>query len=240
MVISASNLSKTVAVGESSEKLTILHDISLTASAGEFLSIVGPSGSGKSTLLHCLSGLLRPTTGNVQILDVDPYHLSSSKAAAFRRNHIGFIFQSYNLIPALPAYENIVLPLRLSRTPIDRHQIEQLLKKLNFNANPNNQVTDLSGGEQQKVAIARVLVAKSQIIFADEPTGALDSVSRQIIFNLLRELTNNGVCVIMVTHDIEMAAKTDKSLTLRDGHLEKILDHPNAETIFAALNTEKS
>ncbi|MBU9788155.1 ABC transporter ATP-binding protein [Lentilactobacillus sp. IMAU92037] len=238
-VISIQNITKTVTTGGKEKNLEILHGVSLTANQGEFLSIVGPSGSGKSTLLHCMSGLSKPTSGSVTILGVDPYKLRPAKSAIFRRTQVGFIFQSYNLIPALPAFDNIVLPLRLSRKKVDKQKIDQLLKDINFNADPANFVTALSGGERQKVAIARVLVSNCRVIFADEPTGALDSVSGKIIFGLLRDLTKQGVCVVMVTHDIEMAAHTDRAITLRDGQLRQILDKPNAQELFEALNAEK-
>lgn len=238
-VINIQNITKKVATGGKEKNLEILHGVSLTANQGEFLSIVGPSGSGKSTLLHCMSGLSKPTSGSVNILGVDPYKLRPSKSAIFRRTQVGFIFQSYNLIPALPAFDNIVLPLRLSRKKVDKQKIDQLLKDINFNADPANFVTALSGGERQKVAIARVLVSNCRVIFADEPTGALDSVSGKIIFGLLRDLTKQGVCVVMVTHDIEMAAHTDRAITLRDGQLRQILDKPNAQDLFEALNDEK-
>ncbi|KRL22045.1 lipoprotein releasing system, ATP-binding protein [Lentilactobacillus kisonensis DSM 19906 = JCM 15041] len=238
-VIDIQNITKKVATGGRQTNLEILHGVSLTANEGEFLSIVGPSGSGKSTLLHCMSGLSKPTSGLVEVLGVDPYKLRPSKAATFRRTQVGFIFQSYNLVPALTAFDNIVLPLRLAHKKFDRDQIDQLLKKINFNTNPNNFIANLSGGEQQKVAIARVLVSNCRVIFADEPTGALDSVSGKIIFGLLRDLTKQGVCVVMVTHDIEMAARTDRAITLRDGQLRKILTKPNAQELFDALNDEK-
>ncbi len=226
-------------MGSHNQRLSILHNISLTANSGEFLSIIGPSGAGKSTLLNVMSGLSQPTSGQVTLLGVNPYKLRAGKAAEFRREQIGFIFQNYNLIPALPAFDNIVLPLRLARKKINKQEIYALLKQINFEANPNNFVSSLSGGEQQKVAIARVLVANSHIIFADEPTGALDTVSRKIIFSLLRTLTDRGACVVMVTHDIEMAAETDKAITLRDGRLEKIISKPTAEQLFRALNGER-
>lgn len=238
-VINIQNITKKVATGGKEKNLEILHGVSLTANQGEFLSIVGPSGSGKSTLLHCMSGLSKPTSGSVNILGVDPYKLRPAKSAIFRRTQVGFIFQSYNLIPALPAFNNIVLPLRLSRKKVDKQKIDQLLKDINFNADSANFVTALSGGERQKVAIARVLVSNCRVIFADEPTGALDSVSGKIIFGLLRDLTKQGVCVVMVTHDIEMAAHTDRAITLRDGQLRQILDKPNAQELFEALNAEK-
>lgn len=237
-VIDVNHIVKRVATNGSQKPLEILHGISLQANAGEFLSIVEPSGAGKSTLLSVMSGLSKPTSGEVHLLGTDPYQLRAGKAAEFRRNQVGFIFQNYNLIPALPAFDNIVLPLRLAHKKVDPQKVETLLKKLNFAANPNNFVSSLSGGEQQKVAIARVLVANSRIIFADEPTGALDSVSRQIIFGLLRHLTKQGICIVMVTHDIEMAAATDKAITLRNGRLEKVLNQPTAKALFQVLNEE--
>jgi putative ABC transport system ATP-binding protein len=239
-VINVQNISKSVPIGTGKQSLKILHKVSLQASEGEFLSIVGPSGSGKSTLLHCMSGLSKPTEGAVSLLGVNPYKLRGSKTARFRREQIGFIFQSYNLVPALPAFDNIVLPLRLSGKKVNKAQVYDLLKEINFNANPNHFVSDLSGGEQQKVAIARVLMTNAKVIFADEPTGALDTVSSKIIFDLLRKLTTQGVCVVMVTHDIEMAAQTDKAITLRDGQLEAVIEHPTAQVLFEALNKEGS
>lgn len=238
-VINIQNIAKSVSTGRRSEKLEILHGVSLAANVGEFLSIVGPSGSGKSTLLHCMSGLSKPTSGSVNILGIDPYKLRPAKSAVFCRTKVGFIFQSYNLLPALTAFDNIVLPLRLSRKKVDKAKIYQLLKSINFDANPDSFVSSLSGGERQKVAIARVLVSNCKVIFADEPTGALDSVSGKIIFGLLRDLTKQGVCVVMVTHDIEMAARTDRAITLRDGKLRKILNKPNAQELFEALSDEE-
>ncbi len=152
-----------------------------------------------------------------------------------RRHEIGFIFQSYNLVPALPVFENIVLPLRLSGQKIDRQAVVQLMDKMNFAADLNSFVANLSGGEKQKVAIARVLLTKAKIIFADEPTGAVDSASKEIIFNLLRSLVDQGACVIMVTHDIELATKTDRTLTLKDGKIEQIFTKPKVEDLLASI-----
>lgn len=237
-LIDIHNIKKSVSFSSQHKNLEILHGISLSANSGEFLSIVGPSGAGKTTLLNVMSGLLQPSSGQVTLLGTDPYKLRARKAAEFRRDKIGFIFQNYNLIPALPAFDNIVLPLRLAHRKIDKPSIYKLLKDINFEASPTSFVSDLSGGEQQKVAIARVLVANSHIIFADEPTGALDTVSRKIIFGLLRKLADRGGCVVMVTHDIEMAAATDKAITLRDGYLKKVIPHPTSKQLFEALNSE--
>ena len=201
--------------------LPVLKNISLSASRGDFISILGISGSGKTTLLKCISSLLKPTSGKVILNRINPYNIGNSKLSSLRRNDIAFIFQSYNLVPSLPVFENIVLPLRLSGKKINTKEIKNLLERMKFHAGLNDFVNTLSGGEQQKVAIARAIVADSDIIFADEPTGALDSVSREVIFELLRELVTAGKCVIMVTHDIELASKTDRALILKDGEIFK-------------------
>lgn len=237
-VISIEGITKKVTLGKG-HQIEILRDVSLEAKQGEFLSIVGPSGSGKTSLLQCMSGLSIPTNGVVKLLDVDPYQLSPSKAAIFRRTKIGFIFQSYNLVPALPAFENVVLPLRLAGKKIDKNEVEQLLKQLKFTADSSNFVDALSGGEQQKIAIARVLIANCEIVFADEPTGALDSISRKIVFELLRQLTKRGVCVVMVTHDIELAALTDRALIMKDGQLIENIVNPHVDQLFKMLNEEE-
>lgn len=237
-VIRVKNLGKQVTLGKDT-KVEILRNVSLEAKRGEFLSIVGPSGSGKTSLLQCMSGLSLPSDGSVKLLGVDPYRLSPSKAANFRRTKIGFIFQSYNLVPALPAFDNVVLPLRLAGKKVDKAKIKRLLDQLKFTTDSTNFVDALSGGEQQKLAIARVLVANCEIVFADEPTGALDSVSRKIVFDLLRELTEHGVCVVMVTHDIELAALTDRALIMKDGQLVESLDNPTADHLFQMVKEEE-
>ncbi|OJG72182.1 hypothetical protein RV11_GL003153 [Enterococcus phoeniculicola] len=211
----------------------------MEAYKGEFLSIVGPSGSGKTSLLHCMSGLAKPTQGSVEILGSNPYQLSSSKISELRRTKIGFIFQSYNLVAALPAFENIVLPLRLAKKKVDKKKVYSLLEQLNFKASANSYVDSLSGGEQQKIAIARVLVSDCQIVFADEPTGALDSASGKMVYDLLKYLTERGVSVVMVTHDIEMASATDRALIMRDGQLVDTIIQPKDAQLFEALNGNK-
>jgi putative ABC transport system ATP-binding protein len=235
VTIDVSNVCKNIQLANKKETLKILKNISLKAYQGEFLSIIGPSGSGKSTLLNAISGLEKPSEGIINVLNVDPYKLRVNTLAKFRREQIGFIFQSYNLIPALTAYENVVLPLRLSHKKIDRNKVSKLLKDINFDADLNSNINSLSGGERQKIAIARVLLADSKIVFADEPTGAVDSISKQKIFNLLKLLTTQGKTVVMVTHDIEMAAKTDRSLILKDGMIFDSIESPTAESLFKAM-----
>lgn len=214
------------------KSISVLKDISLSVFYGEFISILGISGSGKTTLLNCMSSLSRPTTGEVTINGKNPYKLKNRDLAKVRREEISFIFQSYNLVPSLPVFENIVLPLRLSHKKVDKTKVLGLLKKLRFNAELDSLVGNLSGGEQQKVAICRAILSECKIIFADEPTGAMDSESRQLIFELLRKLANDGKCVIMVTHDIELASQTDKAFILRDGLLSEEIDKPSSSVLI--------
>lgn len=218
----------------------VLRDISFEANYGEFVSILGVSGSGKSTLLNCISSLSAPTEGVVKVNNCNPYQLKNSRLSKFRREDISFIFQSYNLLPALPVLENVALPLRLSHKKVCRDDIQTLLDKMNFRADLMSSVSSLSGGEKQKVAIARAILSKTRIIFADEPTGALDSTSRKIIFEMLADLAQEGRCVIMVTHDIKLASQTDRALILKDGKIYQELFNPTAEALYKALEIENS
>ncbi|MBA1394939.1 ATP-binding cassette domain-containing protein, partial [Lactobacillus sp. XV13L] len=141
----------------------------------------------------------------------------------------------YNLVPALPVYENAILPLRLSGKSVDRECVKELLEKMNFAADLNSFVNNLSGGERQKVAIAWVLLTEAKVIFADEPTGAVDSISKKIIFELLNQLVKNGACVVMVTHDIELASKTDRTIILKDGMIKKIMNKPISQDLLDTI-----
>ncbi|KRO00791.1 ABC transporter ATP-binding protein [Companilactobacillus kimchiensis] len=237
MKIMANKVTKVM--GNKGNQIEILHGIDLQTSSGEFLSIIGPSGSGKTTLLKCLSGLVQPTSGTVKIDNQLLNNISERKIAKLRRTKISYIFQSYNLLPALSAFDNIVLPLRLSRQRINKTKIYQLMNSLNFKADLKQLPAELSGGEQQKVAIARALTMKAEIIFADEPTGALDSTSRQIIFDQLRQLADSGVCIVMVTHDIGQAAQTDRALVLNDGQVMAEVNHPTEPLLISAMNETK-
>ncbi|CEN28093.1 MAG: ABC transporter ATP-binding protein [Lactococcus sp.] len=237
-IISVSHITKEIVLGKSKNKIKLIDDISFEINKGEFLSIVGPSGSGKSTLLNIISGLSTPTTGTVSLESQDIYKLSPTKLARLRREKIGFIFQQYNLLSALPVFENITLQLRLSHKKIDKDKIAQLLERINFEPKSAARIDSLSGGEKQKVAIARVLATDCEIIFADEPTGALDSVSREKVFSMLRELTQVGKTVIMVTHDIEMASRTDRAVIIRDGKIQNSLSNPTETLILHEMGGE--
>lgn len=235
--IEVTNLAKSFELSKG-KTVQILNGLNLSANYGEFISILGVSGSGKSTLLKCMSGLLQPSQGKVEIQGLDPYQTSPNKLAKLRRESLAFIFQSYNLVPALPIIENIALPLRLSGKKVNNQEILELLEKLQFKADSKAFPSTLSGGEQQKIAIARAILADSQIIFADEPTGALDSTSRQIVFDILRTLANQGKCILMVTHDIELASKTDRALILKDGLISQEIIKPKSEELTKALGIE--
>ena len=237
-IISVSHITKEIVLGKSKNKIKLIDDISFEINKGEFLSIVGPSGSGKSTLLNIISGLSTPTTGTVSLESQDIYKLSPTKLARLRREKIGFIFQQYNLLSALPVFENITLQLRLSHKKIDKDKIAQLLERINFEPKSAARIDSLSGGEKQKVAIARVLATDCEINFADEPTGALDSVSREKVFSMLRELTQLGKTVIMVTHDIEMASRTDRAVIIRDGKIQNSLSNPTETLILHEMGGE--
>ncbi|MBS0954123.1 ABC transporter ATP-binding protein [Lactiplantibacillus plantarum] len=234
-MIIANKISKQIQLAD--HDVEILHETTIHAKTGEFLSVIGPSGSGKTTLLNCLSGLVKPTSGEVYIDGQCIQSLSAQKLAQLRRTTISTIFQSYNLLPALNVLDNVILPLRLNHQRISKVNVETLLGDLNFKASLSQFPSQLSGGEQQKVAIARTLVMHSKIIFADEPTGALDSMSREVIFQQLRELANNGVCIIMVTHDIEQAARTDRALILSDGHIVSEVERPSVDQLFTQMDS---
>ena len=239
VAVEVKHLSKKFQIDKNKD-ISVLRDISFEANYCEFVSILGVSGSGKSTLLNCLSSLSAPTEGVVKVNNCNPYQLKNSRLSKFRREDISFIFQSYNLLPALPVLENVALPLRLSHKKVCRDDIQTLLDKMNFRADLMSSVSSLSGGEKQKVAIARAILSKTRIIFADEPTGALDSTSRKIIFEMLADLAQEGRCVIMVTHDIELASQTDRALILKDGKIYQELFNPTAEALYKALEIENS
>ena len=239
VAVEVKHLSKKFQIDKNKD-ISVLRDISFEANYGEFVSILGVSGSGKSTLLNCISSLSAPTEGVVKVNNCNPYQLKNSRLSKFRREDISFIFQSYNLLPALPVLENVALPLRLSHKKVCRDDIQTLLDKMNFRSDLMSSVSSLSGGEKQKVAIARAILSKTRIIFADEPTGALDSTSSKIIFEMLADLAQEGRCVIMVTHDIELASQTDRALILKDGKIYQELFNPTAEALYKALEIEDS
>ena len=198
----------------------VLKDISLQVAQGEFVSIMGPSGSGKSTLLYILGGLDAPTSGRVLLNGTDISHFGDEKMSRIRRRNIGFVFQFYNLIPNLNVEENIMLPLLLDgkRMGSYKKQLEQILEIVSLLNRRKHTPRELSGGQQQRVAIARALIGNPEILFADEPTGNLDSKTGAEIMGLLREINQTcGQTIIMVTHSPEAAKSSGRVITVRDG-----------------------
>jgi len=217
IVLAASHVSKTVASPEGS--LTILSDVSLSVRAGESLAIVGASGAGKSTLLALLAGLDTPSTGQVTIGGVDLTRLDEDGRAAIRGKHVGFVFQSFHLIPSLTAIENVMLPLELAGRRNARGVAAEALEQVGLGSRMPHYPKQLSGGEQQRVAIARAFVTHPDLLFADEPTGNLDSVTGTRIADLLFELNrSSGSTLVLVTHDRPLASRCGRILELDAGH----------------------
>lgn len=234
MVIQAHALTKSFPDHQGAE-IEIIHGIDLSISEGEMVAIVGPSGSGKSTLLNCLSGLERPTTGSAFIADTDIGSARPKDLAILRRATIGFIFQQYNLLDSLTAYDNVALQVRLARVPISR--AKKALGEVGLSDKLNQMPVTLSGGEQQRVAIARALAVTPRVLFADEPTGALDSASGARVLDLLRtQVTRQGSTVVMVTHDLEAAATADRVLIIKDGILHSEVIDASPESLLSTLS----
>jgi len=200
-----------------------LQDLSLEVEEGSFLGVMGPSGSGKSTLLSVLGGLTSPSAGSVNIDGIDVYRLNIEKLADFRREYLGFIFQSHNLIPYLNALENVMLPLVVSRLSTEEKQrrATEMLKRVGLPDRMLHLPQQLSGGEQERVAIARALVNNPPLLLADEPTGSLDTATSDQVMGLLKELHGDGQTIIMVTHNRENLKWFDRTVSLRDGRVDR-------------------
>lgn len=219
-VIKAENVSKLVSSLDGPQH--ILRECELGIAERGLTAIVGPSGAGKTSLLYCLSGLDRPDTGRVWVDEVDLYSLNEESRARFIRRNIGYVFQQYNLIPYLSIDDNIRLPLALDKTPIDEKLLNSTLERFGLAARRGSRVSVLSGGEQQRAALCRAIVAQPRIIFADEPTGALDTANTSIVLNELRQLADTGRTVVMVTHDVESASLADQVVFMRDGFISQV------------------
>lgn len=197
--------------GSSENEVHALNGVNFSVEEGEFVSIVGTSGSGKSTLLHMLGGLDRPTSGKVFVDGKDIFSLKDEELTIFRRRKIGFVFQSYNLVPVLNVYENIVLPIELDGNKVDKGYVKELINTLGIKEKLDNLPNQLSGGQQQRVAIARALAAKPAIVLADEPTGNLDSRTSQDVLGLLKVTGDKfGQTIVMITHNPELAQLADR------------------------------
>lgn len=215
---------------------TVLRKVSFDVHQNEMVSIVGPSGSGKSTLLHCVSGLERPDAGSIELVGHSIVGMKAEKLARIRRQHVAFVFQTYHLIDALCAEDNVMLPARLSgRTPC-RQEIRDLFAEVGLAGQERKQIDSLSGGQQQRVAVARALASNADIIFADEPTGALDTRNASHIIALLRKAvdeTPKGA--VLVTHDLDAASAADRALLLKDGRIVSEIIHPSPHAIMGAM-----
>ncbi|UPA29471.1 ABC transporter ATP-binding protein [Terrisporobacter glycolicus] len=217
-ILDVINLSKTYGKGEN--KVQALNNINLSFEKGKFTTIIGPSGSGKSTLLHCMAGLDSITSGKVLLNDQDISKLSEDGLSKLRIEMFGFIFQSFNLIPVVNIYENIVLPINIDNKKIDEKYVDNIINILGLKDKINKFPNELSGGQQQRVAIARALANKPEIIFADEPTGNLDTKTTNEVMNLLKKCVNEfGQTLIMITHNKDIAQMADKVITIKDGNV---------------------
>ncbi|CEN75214.1 ABC transporter ATP-binding protein [[Clostridium] sordellii] len=210
------NIKKIYGKGENAVKA--LDEITLEIESGKFTAIVGESGSGKSTLLHCMAGLDKPTEGNVYLENQDIYKLNDDKLSKIRVEEFGFVFQSFNLIPVVNVYENIVLPVSIDHNEVDKNYIDDIIKKLGLENQIKKFPNELSGGQQQRVAIARALSNKPSIIFADEPTGNLDSkTSKEVMDMLCMSVKEFNQTLVMITHNDDIANMADTVITINDG-----------------------
>ncbi len=223
--------------GEGQTAVDALRGVELEVTSGELVAVMGPSGSGKSTLMHILAGLDKPTSGTVSIAGTEITTLSDSKLTRLRRDHIGFVFQFFNLLPMLDAEENVVLPLTISGEKPDRAWLDSLLQQMGLGDRRRHRPSELSGGQQQRVAIARALVTRPTILFADEPTGNLDSKTGGEILDLLRASTDAyGQTTVMVTHEARAAAIADRILFLADGLIVKELRSATPADVLAVMS----
>ncbi|WP_110180614.1 ABC transporter ATP-binding protein [Nocardioides solisilvae] len=230
----ARGLAKTY--GHDDHVVHALRGVDLTLPAGRFTAIMGPSGSGKSTLMHCLAGLDAATAGAVTVAGRDLTGMDDTALTLFRREHIGFVFQAFNLLPMLTAGQNILLPLELSGRPVDRARYADVVEVLGLADRLGHLPSQLSGGQQQRVAIARALVTRPDLVFADEPTGNLDSeASAEVLGHLRRSVRELGMTVVMVTHELDAAAYADDVVVIHDGAVTAHLVEPDQDQLVAAL-----
>ncbi|MGD8149501.1 ABC transporter ATP-binding protein [Ornithinimicrobium sp. Y1694] len=234
LAASALDLTKTYGRGETA--VHALREVSVGIEAGRFSAIMGPSGSGKSTLMHLLAGLDSPTGGRVFLGDTELTSLSDSQLTRVRRRAVGFVFQAFNLLPTLTARQNIRLPLDLAGTKVDPAWEQLIVDGLGLTERLGHRPGELSGGQQQRVALARALVTRPEVIFADEPTGALDSTTGAEVLALLRRSVDEwGQTVVMVTHDANAAAVADRVILLADGQIAGNLVEPDADAVLQAV-----
>ncbi|ORT57468.1 ABC transporter ATP-binding protein [Streptomyces sp. CB03238] len=215
----------------------VLNDVTLGFPERAMTAVMGPSGSGKTTLLHCAAGLDRPDSGQVYLGATDLAECDENALTQIRRSRIGFVFQQFNLLPMLTAYENVALPLRLRGLRVSRSAVEEALRRVGLEDRAGHRPAQLSGGQQQRVAIARTLIGEPEIVYADEPTGSLDRASGRQVMRLLRDLVDvDGRTVVIVTHDPVAAASADRVVFLIDGGIRGMLEQPTPERVAARLS----
>ncbi|MRJ78312.1 ATP-binding cassette domain-containing protein [Aeromicrobium sp. SMF47] len=230
-VITLDHVSKTYDGG-----VQALDDVSLTVERGSFLAVMGPSGSGKSTLMHCAAALDVPTSGTVLIGGHDTRSLDETRRTELRRDLVGFVFQGYNLVPSLSVADNITLPLRLAGRRADPAWVTSLVNRVGLGGRLDHRPAELSGGQQQRAAIARALVTEPAVVFADEPTGALDLRTARGVLDLFREVAEDlGQTIVMVTHDPAVAAQADTVVVMADGHIVQTVTDPDAADLANRL-----
>ena len=231
--IVASAIDLTKVYGSKDNEVMALDHVNVEFKRVEMTAIMGPSGSGKSTLMHCMAGLDTPSSGKVIVEGLEVSSMNQKQLTDLRREQIGFIFQSFNLVPTLSAEENILLPLQIAKRPIDREWFNQVVKVVGLEKRLTHRPSQLSGGQQQRVACARAIMARPSVIFADEPTGNLDSRSSREVLGFLRDSVRDyGQSIVMVTHDPRAASFADRVLVLADGNITRDMQHPTYNEIL--------
>jgi putative ABC transport system ATP-binding protein len=237
-VVAARAIAATKTYGRGDGAVVALDRVDVEFAAGAFTAIMGPSGSGKSTLMHCLAGLDELTSGQVLIGDVDLTTLNDKHLTLLRRDKVGFVFQAYNLVPTLTALENITLPMDLAGRKPDQAWLDQLVDTIGLRDRLEHRPSELSGGQQQRVAVGRALAGRPQIIFADEPTGNLDSRSSAEILDFMRRAVGElGQTIVMVTHDPSAASYAERVVFLADGRIVDEIHDPTAESVLDRMKT---
>lgn len=235
-VAAAGTVNASKIYGSGDTEVRALDDVTVSFDRGQFSAIMGPSGSGKSTLMHVLAGLDRLTSGHAMIGETNLSELSDKELTLLRRNKVGFVFQAFNLIPTLTALENITLPLDLGRSQADKAVLDEVVQAVGLADRLSHKPSELSGGQQQRVAVARALATRPDVIFADEPTGNLDSATGAEILEFMRRAVDDfGQTIVMVTHDATAAAYADRVLFLADGKIESELLNPTTDLILESL-----
>ena len=231
--IVASAIDLTKVYGSKDNEVMALDHVNVEFKRGEMTAIMGPSGSGKSTLMHCMAGLDAPSSGKVMVEGLEVSSMNQKQLTDLRREQIGFIFQSFNLVPTLSAEENILLPLQIAKRTIDRDWFNQVVKVVGLEKRLTHRPSQLSGGQQQRVACARAIMARPSVIFADEPTGNLDSRSSREVLGFLRDSVRDyDQSIVMVTHDPRAASFADRVLVLADGNITRDMQHPTYNEIL--------